>query len=624
LNRFLILFINLKEKIIFVYNMIDSNEKNIVRLNIIFSILYIIILIFLMKIINIQLIKFPYYRELAERNRTQIINQSAPRGRIITSDNIVVASNKPTFSLVYFPNYEKDSRELKKLAHFISEYTSENEQKIYLNLLKSLSVMKPVKLAENLSAKSIMNLSELKNFYQGIELVTEASRYYPYNTMLSHILGYMGKIDQEDWKLYAGNLEYSMDAVVGKTGIEKRYEKYLKGKDGGLYMEVDNKGRLIRIMDTKQGISGKDLYLTINFKVQEAAEKALNLLVYKKGCAIAIEPFTGRILAYAIKPGFDLNFFSDYSENKRKEKFEFDEFNIGIQGTYAPASTFKIISTIDALESGKISPEEIFYCPGFYNAGDRVFKCWEKKGHKRVDMLKGLANSCDVYYYNVAYKIGPLEIENIAKLFGIGSKTGIDLPGEKAGNLFGPSIRASKKSYWFIGDTLNLAIGQGETLVTPIQLAVLMASIATRGKVYRPYYLEKIVSNKEDEVILRKEPELLKKIELKPQTWDFVYKALKEVVESGTGQMAKMKNIEVYGKTGTAQNPHGKDHAWFIAFASLPGEKPGIAVCVLVEHGEHGSSAGAPVAREIIRAFYGNKISEVKDENLSENISIIE
>jgi penicillin-binding protein 2 len=498
---------------------------------------------------------------------------------------------------------EQDKR---KLASLISLYTGNDREKTLNTILKASALMRPAKLVENMGTSAIMKIAELKNFYSGLQLIPESTRYYPYNNWLSHIIGYMGKIDSADWKLYSSLSGYNMDSMVGKTGVEKKYEQYLKGQDGGLYMEIDSKGRLVRVADSKQSVEGGDVYLTLDFRLQKAAEEALDSLIYKRGVAIALDPDSGKILVYAVKPGFDLNSFVTYREEKDDKKLsEFDEFNLGVQATYPPASTFKVISTIAALESGRLAPEEEFYCPGYFDAGDRIFKCWDKKGHKKMNMIKGLANSCDVYYYNLALKVGPLEIENIAKKFRFGMKTGVDLSGERDGNLFGPSIRARKKSYWFIGDTLNMAIGQGETLVTPIQMAVFISAIASKGKIYRPYYVDKIVKKNKDTIVVNK-PYLLDKADLKEKTWEILYQGLKEVVESGTGQIVKMNGIEVYAKTGTAQNPHGKDHAWFICFAKKPDENPKIAIAVLIEHGEHGSSSAAPVAKAIIKAMYNN------------------
>jgi len=602
--------------------MIESGD-DFNRFDFLWLAVYFIIFVFLIKIINMQVIKYSYYREMSDKNRTQIINQTAPRGKIITRDGVTMASNKPSFSLIYFPNPQNSQQTIRKVAHLIAKYSDSDGKKIYASILKSQGAMKPVKIADRLGASSIMNLSELKNFYQGLELISEANRFYPYDNYLSHVIGYVGKIDSNDWKIYSSDLNYSMDTFVGKTGLEKLYEGKFKGKDGGLYMEVDHRGRLMRIMDSRQGVPGCDVHLTVDFKMQDAAEKALASLPYKRGCAIALEPATGRILAYAVKPGFDPNIFVNYKEDKKEFDVKFDEFNIGVQGTYPPASVFKMLSTIAILESGKVRPDETFYCPGFYDAGDRIFKCWEKKGHKEVDLLKGLAHSCDVYYYNAAYKMGPLAIETAARKFRIGLKTGVDLPGEKSGNLFGPTVRASQKSYWFIGDTLNLAIGQGETLVTPMQMAVITAAIAGRGAIYRPYYVEKIVS-RDGELVTGGKPEKLSQVELKEETWDLLYKALKSVVDEGTGRQAWIKDLEVYGKTGTAQNPHGKDHAWFVAFARRVNEAPGVAVAVLIEHGEHGSSAAAPVARSVIKAFYEDKITPApeKEEEAGEAVIV--
>jgi penicillin-binding protein 2 len=582
----------------------NKNEFN--RFDFFWSFFYFIFIIFLIKLINFQIIKYQYYKQLAEKNKTQIINQNAPRGRIITCDGEIVASNKASYSLIYFPNQSMTEQDKRKLASLISLYTGNDREKTLNTILKASALMRPAKLVENMGTSAIMKIAELKNFYSGLQLIPESTRYYPYNNWLSHIIGYMGKIDSADWKLYSSLSGYNMDSMVGKTGVEKKYEQYLKGQDGGLYMEIDNKGRLVRVADSKQSVEGGDVYLTLDFRLQKAAEEALDSLIYKRGVAIALDPDSGKILVYAVKPGFDLNSFVTYREEKDDKKLsEFDEFNLGVQATYPPASTFKVISTIAALESGRLAPEEEFYCPGYFNAGDRIFKCWDKKGHKKMNMIKGLANSCDVYYYNLALKVGPLEIENIAKKFRLGMKTGVDLSGERDGNLFGPSIRARKKSYWFIGDTLNMAIGQGETLVTPIQMAVFISAIASKGRIYRPYYVDKIVKKNKDTIVVNK-PYLLDRADLKEKTWEILYQGLKEVVESGTGQIVKMNGIEVYAKTGTAQNPHGKDHAWFICFAKKPDENPKIAIAVLIEHGEHGSSSAAPVAKAIIKAMYNN------------------
>ncbi len=594
-------------------SLIDSkNEFD--RFDFFLGAFYFIFVLFLVRVIDIQILKHDYYLKLAEKNRTQVINQAAPRGRIISSDNVVIASNKPSYSLIYFPDAKITGEALKKMALYAAKYCSSDKEFVFSLLSKAQASQKPVKVASNLGSYAIMRISELKNFYPGFQLVPEAIREYPYAASLSHIIGYMGKIDAMEWKAYSSLQDYSMDAMVGKTGVEKIYERNLKGKDGGLYVEVDNKGRMIKVADSREGEPGDDVILTIDFKMQSAADKALAELPYKRGVAIALDPYSGKILAYAVKPGFDPNFSVNYSEEKKEKSAEFDEFNIGVQGAYPPASVFKIITSIAVLENGRPAPEEKFFCPGFFDAGDRIFKCWEKKGHKNMDLISGLAHSCDVYYYNAALKVGPLEIEKIASEFGFGQKTGALFLSENSGNLFGPRVRARKKSYWFIGDTLNLAIGQGETLVTPIQMAVFAAALASRGLIYKPYYLDRVVKRNGDEV-LKNSPELKSKVKLKDKTWEKIYEAMREVVASGTGRPIYTEGLEIYGKTGTAQNPHGKDHAWFVCFAARPGEKSKVAVASLVEHGEHGSTSALSVAKAIIRAAYP-QVSQKDEEKI--------
>jgi penicillin-binding protein 2 len=380
------------------------------------------------------------------------------------------------------------------------------------------------------------------------------------------------------------------------------YEKELRGKPGGIFIEVDSRGRLSRILESRKWVPGADIRLTVDSEVQRAAEEGLKKSPSGRGAVVALDPRSGAVLAFASSPGYDPNAFVSYHDEELPRQAEkIPEFNVAIQGTYPPGSIFKIISAAALLESGKMASSEKVFCPGYYDAGSRVFKCWERKGHGRMDFLDGLAHSCDVYYYTAGLRAGPLAIERKAREFGIGRPTGIRLPDEKAGNLFGPTRRATRKSYWFVGDTLNLSIGQGETLVTPVQMAVMMAAVASRGALWKPYYLDRMISH-DGKVLLSRSPERSGEVSLAGGTWDLIWEALRRTVEQGTGGWARIAGAEVYGKTGTAQTPHGKDHAWFVSFARMPGAEPEIAVAVLVEHGEHGSSAAGPIARKVMEA----------------------
>lgn len=585
------------------------------RLDIVWVIAYGVTLVFLLRLVNLQVLNAGYYREIAERNRTQVIAQSAPRGRIFSSDDTAIATSKPSFSLIYFPGQLKPGVQLDSMARALAKRIDGDYEGIRAGIYKAVSREKPVRLAENLPAKTMLVLSELKAVYPGIDIIVEARRYYPFGAYLSHLMGYTGKMDAKDWARLSKDKNYSMDSRIGTAGLEKMYEKDLKGKDGGLYLEVDSRGRLNRVLESRKWAPGADIYLTIDSKAQAAAEDGLAKSVSGKGAVVALDPRDGRLLAFVSMPDYDPNQFvvSDNEREKLAPGKTLPEFNVALQGMYPPGSIFKIVTAAAILESGRVKPDETFFCPGWYDAGNRIFKCWDKKGHGKVDFIKGLTKSCDVYYYNAGQRAGPLNIEKYARAFRLGQTSGIALPEEKGGNVFGPGPRAAKKSYWFIGDTLNLAIGQGETLMTPMQAAMMISAVANGGHFYRPYYVAKIVKSDGEETS-RGRSEELSRVTLKDENWWLIREALRNVVNEGTGQFSKIPGAEVYGKTGTAQNPQGKDHAWFVAFATVDNQPCKVAVAVLVEHGEHGASAAAPIAKSVIEAVLRDDLAKKRAE----------
>ncbi len=573
------------------------DEKVIEKIYLVF---YIIVFLFIVRLVDLQIINHSKFFEISERNRTRVIPRNGPRGAVITFDNIAVAMNKASYSVMYFPSDNTDQSYISKISLTLERACGIKKEKISEVIRQSIKTSKPSKLIERIDIKRAKIVYEIKNIFPEIEIVEENIRDYPFGAYLSHIIGYVGKIDEKDVKKYLFK-GYSLDSIVGKSGVELSYEDFLRGKNGGLFMEVDNRGRFVRIIGYEAGKKGSDVYLTINWKVQKAAEDALRKLPYKRGAAVACEADSGRMIVYAVKPGYDLNFFVINSTTNTGR--EIDEFNIPIQGLYPPASTFKVFVTIAALESSKVEENRKFLCPGYYDAGNRIFKCWEKKGHGWVSMIDGFAKSCDVYYYNVGEIVGPYEIENIARRFRLDQKTGIDMPYEKLSLITGPKRRIETKGYWYRGDTLNMSIGQGELLVTPIAMMNTMVALANGGKFYKPFYVDRVVGD-DGKIIKKNEPEVVGSVELKKHTWDVIYAAMRSVVLEGTGKACNVNGVEVFGKTGTAQNPGGKDHAWFVGFAKKDGYKP-IAFAVIVEHGEHGSSAAAPVAAQIIKSYYG-------------------
>ncbi len=574
------------------------------RLQLLWVLAYGAALLFLIRLINLQVLDSAHYREIAEKNRTQVIAQAAPRGRIFSADDVALATSKPSFSLIYFPGQSRTNAEIERMARALARPLGADYEDLRAAISRATAREKPVRLAENLPPKIMLSLSELKAVYPGIDIIVEARRFYPFGAYLTHLMGYIGRMDAKEWAARSKDKNYSMDSRLGKAGLEKMYEKELRGKDGGIYLEVDSRGKLNRVLESRKWVPGADIFLTIDSKAQAAAEEGLKKSISGKGAVVALDPRTGAVLAFASAPDYDPNMFvlSGSEKEGLPAGKTLPEFNVALQGTYPPGSIFKIITAAAILESGRVSPEDKVFCPGYYDAGSRVFKCWDKKGHGLMNFVEGLSNSCDVYFYVSGQRAGALNIEKYARAFRLGQTSGIALPDEKQGNVFGPSARAAKKSYWFIGDTLNLAIGQGETLMTPMQAAGEIAAVANGGIFHRPYYVDKIVKS-DGQLLYKGEQQVLSRVELKPQTWSLIREGLKSVVSEGTGQAAKIKGAEMYGKTGTAQNPQGKDHAWFVAYATVNGEPSKVAVAVLVEHGMHGASAAAPIAKAVIEAI---------------------
>ena len=476
-------------------------------------------------------------------------------------------------------------------------------------LKKSLKNGKAALLADTLAPNNVFALAELQNFYPGLYLLEETKRYYPFGAFAAHLLGYIGTMEKSTWKELSGELDYRLNSKIGKSGIEKRYEKELKGRDGGLFLEVNNKGRVTQIMKDNRWRKGADVYTTLLAPVQKATEDAIRNSLTGRGAAVVLDVKSGAVLAMASLPDFDPNIFTPYSTSKTSEsKIRIPEYNLAIQGLFPPASTFKTITALAAYENDRLDVKHEDNCTGHIYLNGREFKCWKAHG-PHIDFMTGMAQSCDTYFYNLGLKTGSYNIEKMQRKFRFGRKTGIDLPGEKSGNIYGPTKRAALKTYWFGGDTLNLSIGQGELLLTPIQMAVYAAALASKGKIWKPYYIQKIVSPA-GKILEEGNRELIEIGRVKDGAFELIHKALKNVVDNATGRGAKIKDIAVYGKTGTAQNPHGDDHGWFLAFAGEENAEPEIAVSVLIQFGKGGGAQAAPAARKIIKAYFDLKHSK--------------
>lgn len=557
-----------------------------------------------LRLIQLQVLNATEYRLAAEMNRSKVIYQTAPRGRIYDRQGVPLAGNRPAFTLIFLPGKGHARQDLEPLAAELSRRLGRETADLLEVLQQAVRDESAVRLAENLPAPTMFQLSELKTIYPGVDLIIEARRHYPFGHFASHLIGYMGKMSPRQWREYKA-LGYRADARVGKTGLEKAFEAELSGRDGGLRMEVDAQGRLKRVLEQIAWEAGSNIHLTIDAAVQKAADESLRASATGRGAAVAVDPRSGEILAISSQPDFDPNIFlsADPAEIQRII-MELPEFNNAISGAYPPGSTFKPIVGLAALSAGRLRADEAFWCPGHFEIGGRTFLCWEHKGHHRVSWPLGLSQSCDVYFYNVGLRVGAATIEKFASDFGLGAQTKIPLVGEKPGHLFGPATRRKVKKGWYDGDTLNLAIGQGELTVTPLQMAVVAAALANRGNVWRPHYIQKIIyaDGRPDYV---QQSERIGSVQATEEAWGLVQQGLELVISSGTGMGARVPGIVVAGKTGTAQNPHGEDHAWFISYAARPGEPASIAIAVLVENAGHGGAVAAPVAKKMILARFG-------------------
>lgn len=568
-------------------------------------VIYILILslsvILTIKLYQIQIIEGPRYRELAEGNRIRILPVSAPRGEILDRKGRVLARNRPSFAIYVIPfegNREESLRILSKLVEI--PYTD-----IKKKLDKAPNSLQPVNIVPDASIEVVSKVKELEGKLPGILVVTDVIRDYPNKNTASHILGYIGEVSNEEMKLFQPS-GIRMGDIVGKSGIEREYQVALMGVKGGEQVEVDAMGRPIKVLGTVPPIPGSTLITTIDLDLQKVVEESLKRRRLP-GAVVVMNPKNGDILAMASNPDYDPNSFARGISTKEWVELLTPErplLNRAISAVYPPGSTFKIAVALAALAEGIVSEDSVFYCPGSMVIGNRKFGCWTT--HGRIDFLNAIAKSCDVTFYTLGLKLGAEKIAKYARLLGLGDVTGIDIPGEVRGLIPEPSW---KKEPWYIGDTANMSIGQGYVQVTPIQMALLVSTIANGGKVYKPRIVSKIISQDGTETSL---PVVqVRDLSRFKKEIDIIKRGMEMVVDVGTGSLARVEGISVAGKTGTAENfptkynPLGKDHAWFISYA--PKDNPQIALSVVVEQGGHGGSTAAPIAAEIISYYLTGK-----------------
>ncbi|MDD4615597.1 MAG: penicillin-binding protein 2 [Alphaproteobacteria bacterium] len=568
----------------------------------------------------LQVIEGSDYRKMAEENRINLRVIAPPRGRILDRFGVPLALNDQTFRVVLLP---EQVAELKPLLEKLGAYISidEMDRKRIERDMRERNGFNAIIVRDNLTRDQMDIVAVHTPELIGIDIDAGEVRSYPYGETTAHILGYVGIASKNELD-NAEDGESDILAMpgfrVGKNGVEKRYEKEMRGRAGNVEMEVNAHGRVVRELMRHDPVPGQDLSLTIDIGLQQFAQQ--RLASEESASAVLMDIYTGEVLVLVSQPSFDPNLFTYGISREDWDALNKDIrtplLNKAIGGVYAPGSTFKPITALAGLEAGIVDPKARVNCPGYYELGEHKFHCWKKGGHGSVNMVEAFAGSCDTYFYDLGKRVGIDRIQAMAKRFGLGSKLNIDLPHERSG--FVPN-RAWKKNNkhqeWQQGETLVAAIGQGFLLTSPLQLAVMAARIANNGFAVTPHVAQKIG----DKVVASKE---WASMGLDPANLEIVREGMNSVVNEQTGTAYAVRieeeEMEMAGKTGSAQVRHiseaerlegvrknenlpwnERDHALFIGYA--PVSAPRYAIAVVVEHGGSGAHDAAPIARDILK-----------------------
>ncbi len=573
----------------------------------------------------LQVVKRDYYHTLAEANRISIVPIVPNRGIIVDRNGVVLAHNYSAYTLEITPSKVENLDALIDELATVVEITPKDRRR-FSKLLEESRNFESLPIRTRLSDEEIARFAVNRYRFPGVEINARPFRQYPQNELFSHVVGHIGRINQRDLdKLEADDLmsNYRGTAYIGKTGLEHSYERYLHGTTGVEQVEVDSGGRPVRTLSRTPPVSGNNLVLNLDAKLQEIVYRAFG---NRRGALVAIDPQTGGVLAFVSKPGFDPNLFVDGIDPQNWAELNNSPdrpmVNRALAGTYPPGSTFKPYMALAALTYGKRTPQQTIFDPGYFNFGGHMFRDDKVGGHGQVDMYKSLVVSCDTYYYMLANDLGIDNISRFVAQFGFGSRTGIDINGESAGILPSQEWKMRRfKQKWYAGETISIGIGQGYNSYTPLQMASAIATLANDGKMFRPHivdYVENITTHEHTTI----EPKPLRTLNIKPEYLEVVKQALVGVNQEGTGARAFAGAGYVSaGKTGTAQvvgikqgekyvegrtQERHRDHALFIAYA--PADKPRIALAVVVENAGFGAQAAAPIARQVLDYYLLGKV----------------
>ena len=593
----------------------------------------------------VQGVQAEKYRGLSEANALREIVIPAKRGLIMDRTGKILADNQPAYALtidrvVMKPLVKADPQHRAKLVVFLSQVLGVSTQEIEARLEKGKAIQqtKPLDIGEDLTMIQVASIQAQSIAFPELNVVPVQRRNYPYGTMAAHVMGFIGEVNDKDLEK---RKDLKQGDLIGKRGVELMYDSItlnnqmygLRGKDGAEYWEYDSHGRRLSeyVPARRQPVPGDNIYLTIDFELQRRAEQYFieNEMV---GAAVALDPRNGEVLAMVSSPAYNPNVYSkrftpEVYKTIVSNPFKI-ELNRAIQGLYSPGSVFKTVMAVAGLSDGVVGPGTNFGCGGSAVFFGRRFRCWKREGHGAVELQRALKVSCDIYFYNTGARLGVDKIHDYANKLTFGEISQIDLDGEKAGLV--PSTkwaREKQKRKWYPSETISVSIGQGPLIVTPLQVANMTAAIANGGKVYRPHVLHMIEKRRADGTVqkLKVQNEVIHEVKLSPPAINAVKQGLWRVVNEvgGTGGNARVEGLDIAGKTGTVQviAQHGwvkaeslpfkyRDHAWFAAFG--PRDNAQMVVVVFVEHGGHGGSDAAPLAKMLFETKFRDKVTNAR------------
>ena len=599
----------------------------------------------------VQGVQAEKYRYLSDANALRPVPMPAKRGLIMDREGKkILADNQPSYSLtldrvVMRPIVKSDNRHRGKLVTFLATALGTTPQDIEARLDKGKAIpfARPIPIAEDLPMMQVASIQAESLTFPELNVEPVQRRNYPYGTMSAHVIGFIGEVSEKDLLQHK---DLKQGDLIGKRGVELMYDEYLRGKDGTQFWEYDSHGRrLAEVRNARQDpVAGSNVYLSLDFDLQRRAEQYFveNEFV---GAVVALDPRNGEVLAMVSSPEFNPNVYSkrftpDTWKLLSSNPFKV-ELNRAIQGLYSPGSVFKAVMAIAGLSEGAIGPGTTFNCGGSAVFFGRRFRCWRKQGHGELAVANGLKESCDIFFYNVGARLGVDKIAKWATGLGFGQLSKIDLDGEKAGIVPSTEWAAAKQHRkWYPSETISVAVGQGPLIVTPLQTAVMMSTVANGGTIYRPHVVRMIERTKPDGSVERLQvaSEVVRRIQIPPNALETTRNGLWKVVneEGGTAGNARVTGLDISGKTGTAQviaqsgwfSTAGlpfmqRDHAWFVSYATK--EAPQMVVAVFVEHaGQHGGTDAAPLARMMYESRFKGQIENASiDLNNPETLQAI-